>query len=159
MQGAAPQEGQLIEVRIYTDGACSPNPGNGGWAALLMVNVGPDDVRSKCFSGNEENTTNQKMELMAAMVGLEALKKQCKVRLYTDSKYVINGATQWMDGWKERGWRTKRGNPVKYADLWRRIDRCTQIHDVNFIHVQGHSGIEWNEFVDDIAVRERLKLE
>ena len=134
------------EVEIYTDGACSGNPGPGGWGALLRYGQ-----REKALSGAEAHTTNNRMELMAAIQGLEALKRRSRVRLYTDSKYLKDGITQWLPRWKRTGWRTASRKPVKNVDLWQRLDQCAAEHDVEWGWVKGHSGHPDNERADQLA--------
>jgi len=138
----------MTDVEIYTDGACRGNPGPGGWAALLIAGASRREV-----SGAEAMTTNNRMELMAAIEGLGALKRRCAVRLYTDSKYVLQGATQWLPGWKARGWRTASRDPVKNQDLWERLDAALAAQDIDWHWVKGHSGLEGNEWVDELANR------
>ncbi len=133
-------------VEIYTDGACSGNPGPGGWGALLRY-----QGREKKLSGAEANTTNNRMELMAAIRALETLKRPCKVTLFTDSVYVQKGISQWLSNWKRRGWKTADKKPVKNADLWRRLDAAAQAHDIHWRWVRGHSGHPENELVDALA--------
>lgn len=130
-------------IEIYTDGACSGNPGPGGWGVLLRWNG-----HEKEMSGGEAHTTNNRMEMMAVIKGLEALKKESTVKLYTDSKYVQQGVTQWMKGWKAKGWPER----IKNQDLWLQIDSLIQRHDVEFIWVRGHDGHVENEIVDKLAV-------
>ena len=139
------------EVVIYTDGACSGNPGPGGWAALLRYG----EVEKE-LSGGEPATTNNRMELMAAIQALEALKKPCKVELHTDSLYVMKGISEWIHGWKRRGWKTADNKPVKNDDLWRRLDEARARHDVSWRWVKGHAGHELNERADELA-RQGLK--
>ncbi len=138
----------MTEVDIYTDGACRGNPGPGGWAALLIAGG-----RRKEVSGAESATTNNRMELMAAIGGLAALKRRCAVRLYTDSKYVLQGITEWLPQWKSRGWRTAAREPVKNQDLWERLDAAAAAQDIEWHWVKGHSGHEGNEYVDELANR------
>jgi len=133
---------------MYTDGACRGNPGPGGWAALLIAGK-----ERKELSGAEAATTNNRMELMAAIAGLEALRRRCAVQLYTDSKYVLQGASEWLTQWKARGWRTASRQPVKNQDLWERLDAATAAQDIEWHWVRGHSGHEGNEFVDQLANR------
>ncbi|MFP4519920.1 MAG: ribonuclease HI [Oceanicaulis sp.] len=133
-------------VVIHTDGACSGNPGPGGWGAILEY-----DGREKELSGAEDGTTNNRMELMAAIVALETLKRPCKVRLVTDSSYVRDGVTKWIHGWKRNGWRTAAKKPVKNEDLWRRLDAANQRHDVSWEWVKGHAGHPENERADQLA--------
>lgn len=137
-----------MSITIYTDGACSGNPGPGGWGALLMWNS-----HEKELSGGEADTTNNRMEMMAVIKGLGALKKDdSAVTIYTDSKYVLQGATEWLEGWKARGWKSASKKPIKNQDLWERIDSLIGQHSVEFIWVKGHNGDEFNERVDKLAV-------
>ncbi|WP_295184090.1 ribonuclease HI [uncultured Brevundimonas sp.] len=136
-------------VIIHTDGACKGNPGSGGWGAVLQAGGGHE----KELWGGEANTTNNRMELMAAIMALEALKRPCKVELHTDSKYVMQGITEWMRGWKTRGWLTADKKPVKNADLWQRLDAARLRHDVKWRWVKGHAGHELNERADQLANR------
>ena len=133
-------------VEIFTDGACTGNPGPGGWGAILRYNGVEKEI-----SGGEAETTNNRMELMAAIMALEALTKASKVDLYTDSQYVQQGVMEWLEGWKVRGWRTAAKKPLKNADLWQRIDSLLQRHDVTFHWVRGHAGHVENERVDRLA--------
>ena len=136
-------------VIIHTDGACKGNPGPGGWGAVLQAGGGHE----KELWGGEPNTTNNRMELMAAIMALEALKRPCRVELHTDSKYVMQGITEWMRGWKARGWLTADKKPVKNADLWQRLDAARARHDVKWRWVKGHAGHELNERADQLANR------
>lgn len=136
-------------VIIHTDGACKGNPGPGGWGAVLQAGGGHE----KELWGGEANTTNNRMELMAAIMALEALKRPCKVELHTDSKYVMHGITEWMRGWKARGWLTADKKPVKNAELWQRLDAARLRHDVKWRWVKGHAGHELNERADQLANR------
>lgn len=133
-------------VEIFTDGACRGNPGPGGWGAVLR-HAGHE----KLLRGGSGNTTNNRMELTAAIEALEALRRPCRVRLATDSTYVKNGITQWIRGWKRRDWKTADRKPVKNADLWRRLDRAASLHDVEWVWVRGHAGHEGNEKADALA--------
>lgn len=133
-------------IELYTDGACSGNPGPGGWGALLRFNG-----VEKELSGGERDSTNNRMELMAVIQGLEALKKPSPVDVYTDSKYVCDGATEWLKGWKKRGWKNAAREPVKNTPLWQRLDGLLQIHSVRFHWVKGHNGHVENERVDQLA--------
>ena len=133
-------------VEIFTDGACRGNPGPGGWAALLVAGKERKEV-----SGAEELTTNNRMELMAAIRGLGALKRRCAVKLFTDSKYVLQGITEWLPNWKARGWRTAAREPVKNQDLWELLDAAAAAQDIEWHWVKGHSGHEGNEYVDQLA--------
>ncbi len=134
-------------VTIYTDGACSGNPGPGGWAALLQFKG-----REKELSGGEALTTNNRMELTAAIKALEALSRPCAVDLYTDSQYVRLGVTSWIKGWKARGWKTADRKPVKNEDLWRALDAAQSRHEVTFRWVRGHADDPLNHRVDALAV-------
>jgi ribonuclease HI len=136
----------MTTVELYTDGACRGNPGPGGWAALLVAGSERKEV-----SGAEPATTNNRMELKAAIAGLKALKRRCAVQLYTDSKYVLEGATKWLPGWKARGWKTAAREPVKNQDLWRELDAAAQTQDIAWHWVKGHSGHAGNEYVDQLA--------
>jgi ribonuclease HI len=136
----------MPEVDIFTDGACRGNPGPGGWAALLR-----SQGVEKMFSGAEPETTNNQMELMAAIQGLEALKRTSSVTLTTDSQYVRQGITQWIHGWKRNGWKTSQKQPVKNKELWQRLDAAVENHDVQWHWVKGHSGHVENERVDQAA--------
>ncbi|MCI0401095.1 MAG: ribonuclease HI [Gammaproteobacteria bacterium] len=133
-------------VEIFTDGACRGNPGPGGWGVLLRYNQ-----QKKTLYGGEPSTTNNRMELMAAIRGLEALKRPCKVRLTTDSQYLRNGLMQWLPSWKRRGWKRAGRKPVKNADLWQRLEAAAARHDVEWRWVRSHSGHAENEMVDQLA--------
>jgi len=133
-------------VEIFTDGACRGNPGPGGWAALLR-----HDGREKVLAGGARDTTNNRMELQAAIEGLAALKRPSRVVLTTDSQYVRQGITQWLPGWKRNGWRTAARQPVKNRDLWERLDELAAAHEVEWHWVRGHSGHRENEQVDQEA--------
>ncbi|MBI2779233.1 MAG: ribonuclease HI [Gammaproteobacteria bacterium] len=135
-------------VEIYTDGACRGNPGPGGWGALLR-----HKGREKSLYGGERLTTNNRMELMAAIMALESLKRPCEVRLTTDSQYVKKGITEWLANWKKRGWKTAAKEPVKNADLWQRLEAAAQRHDVAWHWVRGHTGHAENELADQLANR------
>jgi ribonuclease HI len=137
-----------IAVEIFTDGACSGNPGPGGWGALLRCG----DVEKE-LSGGEPNTTNNRMEMMAAIMALESLTRPSQVKLYTDSQYVQKGISEWVQGWVKRGWLTADKKPVKNADLWQRLQAARQPHQVEFIWVRGHDGHIENERVDQLAVK------
>lgn len=134
------------ETLIYTDGACRGNPGPGGWGAILRYNG-----HEKTLYGAEPMTTNNRMELMAAIRALESLKRSCKVRLTTDSQYVQKGITEWLGNWKRRGWKTAAKKPVKNADLWMRLDEAVAAHDIRWEWVRGHSGHTENELADMLA--------
>jgi ribonuclease HI len=133
-------------VVIYTDGACRGNPGPGGWGVVLDYNG-----HKKELYGGERETTNNRMELTAVINALEALTRSCKVRLSTDSQYVLKGITEWMQNWKKRGWKTAEKKPVKNEDLWRRLDAATHSHDIEWIWVRGHAGDPGNEQADNLA--------
>jgi len=134
------------QVIIYTDGACKGNRGPGGWGAYLQY-----QGKVKDLHGGEAETTNNRMELMAAIQALETLKRPCQVKLYTDSKYVLQGITEWMENWKKRGWKTAAKKPVKNEDLWRRLDEALQRHQVEWQWVRGHTGDIGNEKADELA--------
>jgi len=136
----------VTKVRIYTDGACRGNPGPGGWAALLLA-----QEKEKEISGAEAHTTNNRMELLAAIRALEALRRPCEVELYTDSQYVRNGMTTWLKDWKRRNWRTADRKPVKNVDLWQELDALVERHRISWHWVRGHTGNEGNERVDRLA--------
>lgn len=136
----------MTKVRIYTDGACRGNPGPGGWAALLLA-----QEKEKEISGAEAHTTNNRMELLAAIRALEALRRPCEVELYTDSQYVRNGMTTWLKDWKRRNWRTADRKPVKNVDLWQELDALVERHRISWHWVRGHTGNEGNERVDRLA--------
>jgi ribonuclease HI len=143
------------DVTIFTDGACSGNPGPGGWGAILISGAHEREI-----CGGEPATTNNRMELMAAIQALEALKRPCKVELHTDSQYVRKGITEWIGGWKARGWKTADKKPVKNDDLWKRLDAARARHQVDWRWVKGHNGHELNERADELAnkgMREMLE--
>ena len=133
-------------VIIHTDGACKGNPGPGGWGAILQ-----SGGKTKEMHGGERDTTNNRMELTAAIMALEALKRPCQVDLHTDSKYVMDGITKWIHGWKSRNWRTAEGKPVKNDDLWKRLDAARARHQVRWHWVKGHAGHELTERADQLA--------
>jgi ribonuclease HI len=133
-------------VEIYSDGACRGNPGPGGWGVLLRANGAEKELY-----GGEADTTNNRMELMAVIRALEALKRRCRVKLYTDSLYVMKGITLWIHSWKKKGWRTADKKPVKNDDLWRRLDELAAKHDIEWHWVKGHSGHPENERADELA--------
>lgn len=135
-------------VDIFTDGACSGNPGPGGWGAILRYG----DVEKE-LCGGDPDTTNNRMELTAAIEALEALKRPVAVRLYTDSEYLKNGITKWIHGWKAKGWKTADNKPVKNVDLWRRLDAARAAHRIDFHWVRGHAGHPENERADGLARR------
>lgn len=136
------------KVVMFTDGACKGNPGPGGWGVLLRYGDA-----CKTMHGGEAQTTNNRMELMAAIQGLRALKRECEVELYTDSQYVRKGITEWMAGWKRNGWKNSAKKPVKNADLWQELDAEAARHKVNWHWVKGHSGHPDNELADELANR------
>lgn len=138
----------MKKVELFTDGACRGNPGPGGWGALLRFG----DIEKSLYGGERE-TTNNRMELMAAIEGLAAIKEPCEVNLTTDSQYVRKGITEWLAGWKRNGWRTAAKAPVKNADLWQRLDEQNQRHTVEWHWVKGHSGHRENQIADDLANR------
>ena len=138
----------MKHVEIWTDGACRGNPGPGGWGALLRFN----DTERELFGG-EKDTTNNRMELMAAIESLATLKHTCQVSLTTDSQYVRKGITEWMVNWKKRGWKTAAKKPVKNADLWQRLEKEAERHEVSWHWVKGHSGHPENEKADELANR------
>ncbi|MEQ9316780.1 MAG: ribonuclease HI [Henriciella sp.] len=133
-------------VEIWTDGACSGNPGPGGWGALLK-----SGDHTKEIHGGEADTTNNRMELMGAIEALNALKKPSKVKLHTDSTYVKDGLTKWIHGWKRNGWKTAAKKPVKNKDLWQALEAACERHDIQWIWVKGHAGDEGNERADELA--------
>ena len=150
----------LKTIAVYTDGSCLGNPGPGGWAALLVYKCS-----EKLLSGATADTTNNRMELMAVIKSLSVLKEPCTIELYTDSKYVMDGATKWMDNWKKKNWMQSKNVPYKNVDLWQQLDENMQSHQINWHWVKGHSGHAQNERVDDEArrqaelMREKLYLE
>jgi ribonuclease HI len=146
------------EVEIFTDGACSGNPGPGGWAAILRFKTRHGTGHERELSGGDPVTTNNRMELMGAISGLEALKRPCEVRLYTDSKYVLDGVTRWIHGWKRNGWRTADKKPVKNIELWQRLDAAGAPHQVHWAWVKGHSGHVENDRADELARSEIAKI-
>ena len=135
-------------VTAYTDGACSGNPGPGGWGAILIFGE-----HRKELCGGESPTTNNRMELLAAIMALEALSRSCDVDVHTDSQYLRNGVTQWIHGWKRNGWKTADKKPVKNEDLWKRLDAARQRHEVDWRWIKGHAGHEFNERADALARR------
>ena len=137
----------MDEVTIYTDGACSGNPGPGGWGAILMLGENRKEI-----SGGSENTTNNIMELTAVIEALKILKRPCKVNIYSDSAYVVNAFLQkWIYGWMKKGWKTAGGDPVKNKELWQELYSLTQKHNVEFIKVKGHADNEYNNRCDELA--------
>ena len=138
----------MAVIQIYTDGACKGNPGPGGWGALLLAGK-----HRKELCGGEKETTNNRMELTAAIKALEAVKKSAVIELTTDSQYVRKGITEWLDGWKKKGWKNSQKKPVKNSDLWKQLDEQNQRHSVSWHWVKGHSGHPGNEKADDLANR------
>ena len=136
----------LSHVIIHTDGGAAPNPGFGGWAAILSFGD-----RDKELKGGEPDTTNNRMELMAAISALEALKRPCRIDLHTDSKYVQQGISQWIHNWKRNGWKTADKKPVKNGELWQRLDAAVALHQVRWHWVKGHAGHEFNERADRLV--------
>lgn len=134
------------KVIIYTDGACSGNPGPGGWGAVLQYNQ-----HMKKLKGGAKETTNNRMELLAAINALKALKHGCNVELHTDSKYLKDGLTKWINGWKKNGWKTANKKPVKNAELWQQLDEEVKRHNIDWHWVKGHAGNELNEIADKLA--------
>lgn len=143
----------MTEVEAFTDGACLGNPGPGGWAALLR-----SQGRQRLLAGGEADTTNNRMELMGAIAALEALTRPCRVRLVTDSRYVMQGIEQWVPRWRANGWKTADRKPVKNQDLWERLDAATTPHDVSWQWVKGHAGHAENELVDDAAREQAIRF-
>jgi ribonuclease HI len=141
------------KVTIYTDGGAKPNPGVGGWAALLIWGEYEKEI-----SGGEKNTTNNQMELTAAIQALEALSRPCTVEFYTDSEYLKNGITSWIRGWQRNGWKTAKGDPVLNQDLWMRLHALTQKHKIDWRWTRGHAGDPRNERVDQLATAARTKV-
>jgi ribonuclease HI len=135
-------------VIIYTDGACSGNPGPGGWGSVLMYKG-----HRRELSGGQTDTTNNRMEMMAVIKALETLKRPCNITLHTDSTYVMKGMTEWLEGWKKRNWRTAGKKPVKNVDLWQRLETAIAEHKVKWVWVKGHSGVPENERADELATQ------
>ena len=138
----------MDHIQIYTDGACKGNPGPGGWGALLVAGS-----NEKELCGGEANTTNNRMELMAVIQALSVLKRPCQVIIHTDSQYVLKGITEWLAGWKAKGWKTASKAPVKNVDLWQALDAATVQHKIEWRWVKGHSGHDGNERADMLANR------
>ncbi len=141
----------MPDLYAYTDGACSGNPGPGGWGVLMLAREGGQIVKERTLNGGEPDTTNNRMELMAAISALEALTKTSEITIVTDSAYVKNGITEWMAGWKRKGWRTAGGQPVKNVDLWQRLDAAQAKHQVVWKWIKGHAGHVENERADELA--------
>lgn len=152
----APSSGKK-RVVIFTDGGCWPNPGGcGGWGAYLILDG--TEHRKELFGG-EPSSTNNRMEMTAAIMALQALKEPCDVKILTDSKYLRDGITKWMENWKRRGWITAEGSPVKNQELWREIDRLCSVHNVTWKWVPGHKGVRGNEKADFLAMKGRKTIE
>ncbi|MBT0959500.1 ribonuclease HI [Alphaproteobacteria bacterium KMM 3653] len=141
----------MTKLIAYTDGACSGNPGPGGWGALLLAKDGTAVLKERELKGGEANTTNNRMELLAAINALDSLQKPSAITVVTDSTYVKNGVTSWIHGWKRNGWKTSTRKPVKNEDLWRRLDEAQARHDVTWEWVKGHAGHPENERADALA--------
>ena len=141
----------MPELFAYTDGACSGNPGPGGWGALLVARDGDLVVKERELSGGEADTTNNRMELLAAISALEALRRATGLVIVTDSAYVKNGVSQWIHGWKRNGWKTADKKPVKNVELWQRLDEAIAPHDISWYWVKGHAGHSENERADELA--------
>jgi ribonuclease HI len=141
----------MADLFAYTDGACSGNPGPGGWGVLLVARNGDDVVKERELKGGEAATTNNRMELLAAISALEALGRAADITIVTDSAYVKNGVTEWIHGWKRNGWKTSARKPVKNADLWQRLDTAQAGHRVHWQWIKGHAGHPENERADELA--------
>ncbi len=141
----------MTQFFAYTDGACSGNPGPGGWGALLIAKDGEAIVKERELKGGEADTTNNRMELMAAIEALTSLSRKTAITIVTDSSYVKDGLTKWIHGWKRNGWKTAAKKPVKNEDLWRALDDAVARHDVSWEWVKGHAGHEENERADKLA--------
>ncbi len=141
----------MPKLYAYTDGACSGNPGPGGWGALLLAKDGDTVLKSRELCGGEPETTNNRMELLAAINALNALEKPSTITVITDSVYVKDGITKWIHGWKSRGWKTAAKKPVKNEELWKDLDAATQRHSVTWEWIKGHAGHEENEKADELA--------
>ena len=140
-----------MRLFAYTDGACSGNPGPGGWGAVLLAKDGDEVLKERTLQGGEPETTNNRMELMAAICALEALERASVITVVTDSAYVKNGVSQWIHGWKRNGWRTASKKPVKNVELWQRLDTAQAQHTVTWEWVKGHAGHPENERADELA--------
>ena len=141
----------MTNLFAYTDGACSGNPGPGGWGALLIARDGDEVVKERELKGGEAQTTNNRMELLAAITSLETLATPSTITIVTDSSYVKDGITKWIFGWKKKGWKTASNKPVKNEELWKRLDVATQRHNVSWEWVKGHAGHPENERADELA--------
>ena len=138
-----------MKYKIYTDGACSGNPGPGGWGAVIL----DQDSKQKNISGSEKNTTNNRMELLAAIMSLKKIKTNSEVVIFTDSTYVKNGITEWMKNWKKNGWKNSSKKPVKNKDLWEKLDKLCETNNVSWKWVKGHSTNEFNNLADELATK------
>ena len=138
-----------MKYKIYTDGACSGNPGPGGWGAVII----DQDDKQKNISGSEKNTTNNRMELLAAIMSLKKIKTNSEVVIFTDSTYVKNGITEWMKNWKKNGWKNSNKKPVKNKDLWMKLDKLCEANNVTWKWVKGHSTNEFNNLADELATK------
>ena len=138
-----------MKYKIYTDGACSGNPGPGGWGAVIL----DQDDKQKNISGSEKNTTNNRMELLAAIMSLKKIKSNSEVIIFTDSTYVKNGITEWMKNWKKNGWKNSNKKPVKNKDLWVKLDKLCEANSVSWKWVKGHSTNEFNNLADELATK------
>ena len=138
-----------MKYKIYTDGACSGNPGPGGWGAVIL----DQDDKQKNISGSEKNTTNNRMELLAAIMSLKKIKTNSEVVIFTDSTYVKNGITEWMKNWKKNGWKNSSKKPVKNKDLWEKLDKLCETNSVSWKWVKGHSTNEFNNLADELATK------
>ena len=141
----------MHEIYAYTDGACSGNPGPGGWGVLMVAKEGSSVIKTRDLSGGTVETTNNQMELTAAIMALEALEKPSKITIVTDSSYVKDGITKWIFAWKRNGWKTAAKKSVKNEELWKRLENATQIHDVSWEWIKGHAGHLENERADELA--------
>ncbi|MGI9349314.1 MAG: ribonuclease HI [Amylibacter sp.] len=141
----------MPELYAYTDGACSGNPGPGGWGVLMLAKEGSSVIKTRDLSGGTVETTNNQMELTAAIMALEALEKPSKITIVTDSSYVKDGITKWIFAWKKNGWKTAAKKSVKNEELWKRLENATQIHDVSWEWIKGHAGHLENERADELA--------
>ena len=141
----------MTELYAFTDGACSGNPGPGGWGVLMQARIGSTVVKERTLCGGAPNTTNNRMELIAAISALEALQKPSNLVIITDSAYVKNGISEWISSWKRKGWRTASGSAVKNIDLWQRLDLLTTTHQVEWRWIKGHAGHAENEKADELA--------
>ena len=141
----------MPELYAYTDGACSGNPGPGGWGVLMVAKEGSAVIKTRDLSGGTVETTNNQMELTAAIMALEALEKPSKITIVTDSSYVKDGITKWIFAWKRNGWKTAAKKSVKNEELWKRLENATQIHDVSWEWIKGHAGHLENERADELA--------